>query len=157
MAPPIQKNSAQKQASTAAQAAAPVLARVLCVDDNLDLTSVMQLIIAAYPDLQCVGCLPSADDLVTHIASLNAVANPAPLIVLLDATMPGKDPLVALRELSKAFPDVRTIVHSGREDAAFIDRATQAGAWGCLSKREEPDAILHAIRRAAAEPRVSPQ
>ncbi len=63
--------------------------------------------------------------------------------------MPGKDPLEALRELDAAFPRVRTIIISGHGDAAFIDRVFAAGAWGYVSKGDEPDTVLQAVREVA--------
>ena len=45
---------------------------------------------------------------------------------------------------------IRTIVYSGHDDPGFLERMRGAGAWGCVSKREEPDTILRAVREVAA-------
>lgn len=119
--------------------------RVLCVDDSRDMTAVMQLMIDAEPQMECVGCLHSANDL----AKVARRLNPPPDVVILDATMPGKNPLASMAELAAEFPTIRTIILSGHDDAAFVQRAIDAGAWGCVSKREPPDAILRAVREAA--------
>jgi len=131
---------------------------VLCVDDNRDVTAVARLMIESDPTMRCVGCLDSADQLEEEVRRLGA---DTPLIVLLDATMPGKDPLEVMGRLASAFPRTRTILFSGYDDQSFIDRAVDAGAWGCLSKHDEPSALLRAVREVAAgnfwvSPRSSP-
>ncbi|MBY0308252.1 MAG: response regulator transcription factor [Phycisphaerales bacterium] len=119
--------------------------RVLCVDDGPDMTAMLRLNIESDPAMRCVGCLASADHLLDEVRR----QNPPPDVVLLDATMPGKDPLEALRELDAAFPRVRTIILSGDSDAAFIDRVFAAGAWGYVSKGDEPGTVLQAVRAVA--------
>jgi len=120
--------------------------RVLCVDDNPDITEVMRMVIDTEPRIQCIGCLSCADQLIETVRGMS----PPPDVVLLDATMPGKSPLVATSEMAADFPAIRTIVYSGYNDAAFINRAKAAGAWGFVSKTDEPDAILRAILDVAA-------
>ena len=120
--------------------------RVLCVDDNSEMTLVLQMMIDAEPMMRCVGCLGSADRLLRRVRGLG----PPPDVVVLDAMMPGKDALEAMREMAAEFPAIRTIVYSGHDDPAFVERTRSAGAWGCVSKREEPDTILRAVREVAA-------
>jgi DNA-binding NarL/FixJ family response regulator len=120
--------------------------RVLCVDDNPDVTEVMRMVIDTEPRIQCVGSLASADQLAQTIRGMS----PPPDVVLLDATMPGKSPLVMTTELAAEFPAVRTIIYSGYNDPAFIARAKDAGAWGYVSKNDEPDVILRAVLEVAA-------
>jgi DNA-binding NarL/FixJ family response regulator len=43
-----------------------------------------------------------------------------------------------------------TIISGRHDDPAFIGRAGNAGAWGRVSKNDEPDMILRAVRKAAA-------
>ncbi|MFN0010045.1 MAG: response regulator transcription factor [Phycisphaerales bacterium] len=127
--------------------------RVLCVDDSADMTAVMRMVIDAEPMMECVGCLASADDLVERVRGLNAGPAGAalgPLVVLLDATMPGKSPLKAMSEVAAAFPEVRTIIYSGHDDEAFVDRARSAGAQGCVCKKDDPETIVRAVREVAA-------
>lgn len=120
--------------------------RVLCVDDSSDVTAVMQMVIESEPTMECVGCLASADHLIDRVRRMS----PPPDVVLLDATMPGKNPLAAMSELAVEFPGIRTIVYSGYDDPGFVERARDSGAWGCVSKNDEPDAILHAVRQVTA-------
>ncbi len=118
--------------------------KVLCVDDNRDFADLMRLVIDGEPGLRCAGCLYSADELEAQIHVIQ------PHVVLLDASMPGKDPLEALRDLQSRDKSTRAIVCSGYDDRAFVDRVLRAGAWGCVSKQDEPKTIMHAVREVAA-------
>lgn len=156
--PPDVQGPAKAPTPTAASpnALPPATIRVLCVDDNRALTEVLRRVIDAQPDLRCVGCLASANDLLAEVRRL--CTSPAqtppdsatPLVIILDATMPGKDPLEAVGELAAAFPQARTIIYSGHDDRWFIDRAIDAGAWGCVSKSDDPAAVTRAVRKVAA-------
>ncbi len=106
----------------------------------------MRMILDTDPTMQCVGCLGSADRLIQTVRDLD----PPPQIILLDATMPGKDPLTVMKKMAEDCPSIRTIVFSGHDDSAFLDRVRSDGAWGFVSKRDEPDAILLAVREVAA-------
>jgi two-component system response regulator DesR len=142
--------------SSSSPSATATKIRVLFVDDNRDLSAVLGMVINAEPDMRCVGTLVSADKLVAEVRRFCTQApRPTPdaakpLVVILDATMPGKDPLEAMSELAAAFPQVRTIIYSGHDDPGFIKRAVDAGAWGCVSKRDEPTAITRAVREVWA-------
>lgn len=124
----------------------PRLTRVLCVDDNPDMTQVTRMMIDADPAMRCVGCLGTADHLIVKVRAMTE----RPDIVLLDATMPGADPIEVLRAFALEFTEVRTIVLSGHEDPALLALARDAGARGFVSKSKEPEAILHAVREVAA-------
>jgi DNA-binding NarL/FixJ family response regulator len=103
--------------------------------------------------MQCVGCLASADHLVEEVRRLTAAPDTS-LVILLDATMPGKSPFAAMIEVAAEFPSVRTIIYSGYDDPAFIERALEAGAWDCISKRDDPEAIVRAVREVVAGNRM---
>lgn len=129
---------------------APLPTRVLCVDDNPDMTAVMRIMIEAEPTMECVGCLESADGLLDAVRRLSLSPAVSPLVVVLDATMPGMRPLKVMNALAAEFPAIKTIIYSGHDDPAFIEQAMSAGAWGCVSKREEPETLMRAVRAAAS-------
>lgn len=121
--------------------------QVLCVDDNSEMTLVLRLMINAEPMMRCVGCLGSADHLLRRVRGLD----PPPDVVVLDADdARERRGLEAMGEMTAEFPAIRTIVYSGHDDPGFLERMRGAGAWGCVSKREEPDTILRAVREVAA-------
>lgn len=77
--------------------------RVLCVDDHAFLIDGLQARFALETDIECVGRLGSAENLVITVKTLE------PTIVLLDIEMPGPDPFDAAEELKRQCPAVRTV------------------------------------------------
>ena len=124
--------------------------RVLIADDSPDITDMLEYVLNADPQLECVGCLHSADELAGEVRRLR------PDILILDASMPGKDPLTVMAEFATEFPEVRAIFHSGYDDDELIGRVIDAGAWGFVSKREDVESVLSAIRAVAAGKTVFP-
>jgi DNA-binding NarL/FixJ family response regulator len=126
--------------------AAPTI-RVLCVDDRPDVTDVLRLLLESQviAEMKCVGCLASADMLVETVRGLK----PPPDVVLLDASMPGRDPFEAMTQLREEVPQTKTIVFSGYEDEKFMDMAMEAGAWGCISKYDPTPTIVQAVIEVA--------
>lgn len=117
--------------------------RVLCVDDNPKLRAAWGRLLDREPDLELVGVLSRADELVETAQSRSAD------VVLLDLTMEGKDPLEAVIELSQRRPGTRVVIYSGSSEAEHVDRAIAAGAWGYVDKLAEPGRVVDAIRRVA--------
>lgn len=127
--------------------------RVLCVDDHTSLPEMLGLCIAAEPDMVSVGSLHTADDLTAEVERTNAD------VVLLDLSMPGKDPLDAVRELAAARRNgvggrrsvggAHVIAFSGRSDQRALTSAIEAGVKGYVSKIAEISSVLRAIREVA--------
>ncbi len=117
--------------------------RVLFVDDELRLRKAWEQLLCGQEDLEFVGALGSADDLVTTAARTLAD------IVLLDLSMPGPNPFDAMTRLAAERPDCRVIVYSGYTDREVVQKAIDAGAWGFVDKIERPSDILAAVRRVA--------
>ncbi|MBS0198606.1 MAG: response regulator transcription factor [Planctomycetes bacterium] len=134
----------------------PPIVRIFCVDDNPDLLSAMRMIIETDGSMQFAGSLESADRLLAEARRLAAKPGAMTLIVLLDARMPGLSPLEAVREIAAELPWVRVVILSGFDDPAFYDKVLDAGAWGFISKSDEPDAILRAIHMIAAKKNRGP-
>jgi DNA-binding NarL/FixJ family response regulator len=116
---------------------------VLYTDDNLVILDVLQLTLELEPDMEIVGFLTSADNLVGEVASK------LPDIILLDVTMPGKSPIAAIKEISAFFTDCRIIVYSGCIDTSVIDRLFEAGVWGYVTKGQTRTVLLRTIRQVA--------
>jgi DNA-binding NarL/FixJ family response regulator len=118
--------------------------RVMIVDDHDDLAGSLVILLNTEPGMACVGTLDACDHL------LDAVERGTPDVVLLDMTMPGRDPLDAMAEVLERHPRCRFVVYSGYDDPSDIDRVIDRGAWGFVSKNAEPASLVTAIRRAAA-------
>jgi len=124
--------------------------RLMCVDDSVDVIRMLRIAIAREPGLNWVGHLNSADRLVDEAAIHQ------PDVVLLDLTMPGRDPLAAVAELAATMPGVRVLAFSGFDDADRLDAVVKAGAWGLISKHCSTAEIVAAIRQVASGGLVVP-
>ncbi len=118
--------------------------RVLSVDDHAFLAEGLRARLGMERDMELVGYLPRADDLVAKVVELSAD------IVLLDIELPGLDPFEALAELRRKSPHVRTIILSAYVRDRYVDATVKAGGWGYLAKGDEPETIVQAIREVAA-------
>lgn len=116
---------------------------VLVVDDSADMAFMLTTLIDFESDMRSAGTLGSADSLVAVAKRLK------PDVIVLDLTMPGHPPLEALRELCGVTPETRVIIFSGYDDRGTVEEAIDAGAWGLVSKHNEPMEVVAAIRRVA--------
>jgi len=97
------------------------------------------------PDLEDAGVLDRAEGLVDEVLGQRAD------VVVLDLTMPGPDPMGAIRALALRVPSCRVIAFSGYDDPEMKDEVRCAGAWGLVSKNGQPADIIRAIRSAGGE------
>lgn len=124
--------------------------RVMVIDDNVDITDMLRFVIEGEAGLEYAGSRQSADGLCDAIGRLT------PDVLVIDASMPGDDPLEALARCMNDFPALRSIVYSGYDDDEMIERAIDASAWGFVSKRGGVEMLIHAIRSVAAGEVVFP-
>jgi DNA-binding NarL/FixJ family response regulator len=115
--------------------------RVLCVDDHEFLAEGMKTKLSLEPDLEFVSWLESAEHLIDEVSRTN------PDVILLDIEMPGPDSFSAMQDVRRRFPDVRTIMLSAYVRDHYIDAAFKAGAWGYVSKSDDPSTVVDAIRK----------
>lgn len=125
--------------------------RVLLVDDDPLVRGGLSLMLSGSPALSVVG---EADD---GAAGVEAVAQLAPDVVLMDIRMPGLDGLAAIERLKERGHTSRVIVLTTFDADDQVVRALRAGAAGFLLKDTPPADIVRAIERVAAgEPMLSP-
>jgi DNA-binding NarL/FixJ family response regulator len=125
--------------------------RLMVVDDEPKLRAVWERVVQGQSDIELVGSLNRADSLAA------AVGESRPDVVLLDLTMPGMDPIVALGDAARAFPETRIMIYSVMVNESLIRRAMDAGAWGHVDKLDDPRRILDAVRRVARGDVVLPR
>jgi two-component system response regulator NreC len=117
--------------------------RVLLVDDNRDVTLAMRMLIEHEEDMECAGCIADADSV------SDAADRLRPDVIVMDLSMPGRDPLGVVGELHASMPDIKTIVYSGHDASDVADRAIEAGAWGYVRKTADTRDLLESIRAVA--------
>lgn len=71
-------------------------------------------------------------------------------VVLLDIRMPEMSGLEALERVRADFPEVRVIMLTMHDQAAYVRRAVELGAAGYVLKNAGRDELLRAIEAAAA-------
>jgi DNA-binding NarL/FixJ family response regulator len=126
--------------------------RVLLVDDDALVRSGLQLMLAAFPDIEVVGAV---DDGAAVAAAVNTWR---PDVVLMDIRMPTLDGLSATEALRARRDPPEVIVLTTFDTDDHVLRALRAGAGGFLLKHTPPPAIADAVRRVAAgEPMLSPE
>jgi DNA-binding NarL/FixJ family response regulator len=131
--------TAPGQPSNALPPSKPVIRIVLVGKQRVVLDSLANLI-AGEPDLKVVG--ESAPDGSVPVASGQAD------IVLFD--MDEADDDIVFERLRSTARTIRTIAVSISEGTAVSFRVCHAGAWGLVSKRHPPAALLMAIRKVHA-------
>lgn len=124
--------------------------KVVLVDDEPRLCRAWETLFATQADMKLVATLPQADSLGAFVA-VNS-----PGVVVVDLTMPGMDPLEAIRGIAESQPDVRCIVYSAHSDMASLRAAYEAGAWGYLDKLAAPNEMFSVIRRVSSGEAVFP-
>ena len=124
--------------------------RVLCVDDHIEIRRLFELVLKDQPGIDVVGMADSADTLEKEIQTSQAD------VVVMDISMPGRNPVDAMRDARAAFPAVRFLVSSSYDDPGMIERVIEAGAHGYLVKGTAFDELAEAIRRVRRDEQVLP-
>lgn len=118
--------------------------RVMCVDDHAFLVEGLKSRLLAEPDLEFAGSLHNLERVAEEAQRLQAS------IVLVDIEIPGPDVFEVILDLARRCPSVRPIVLSAYVRDHYIDSALAAGAWGYLSKSDDPASIMEGIRKVAS-------
>jgi DNA-binding NarL/FixJ family response regulator len=118
--------------------------RVLIADDHPLMRKGLTDILDGVEGIEVVG---SAEDGAAAIALAYAVQ---PDIVLMDISMPGMDGIEATEKLVEMGSAARVVVLTSYSEREKITEALAAGAVSYLTKDAPPEAVIRAIRSAAA-------
>jgi DNA-binding NarL/FixJ family response regulator len=72
-----------------------------------------------------------------------------PDVTILDINLPDLSGFELLRRIRKEDPASKIIIFSMNDDPAFVLRAIELGAHGYVSKADDPELLLTAVRRVA--------
>jgi DNA-binding NarL/FixJ family response regulator len=117
--------------------------RVLLADDNELVRRGLTDLLSASADLEVVAACADGSEVV------EAAERTRPDIVLLDVAMPVVDGLEAARRLRALRPDARVMMLTAMVSGAAIAEARRIGVAGFLSKTDDPDVLLEALRTVA--------
>ncbi|TMK70145.1 MAG: response regulator transcription factor [Actinobacteria bacterium] len=121
-------------------AAAPI--RVLLVEDNQVFSEALELLLGLQEDIEVVGAVGEGQKAVEAVLEL------VPDVIVMDYRLPGIDGVQATRAVRAAAPGVAVVCLTASANLREVDALYEAGAVACLSKDQELDEIVAAIRRA---------
>lgn len=115
----------------------------MIADDNLDFCKLLGIAINSQPDMRVISTLHRADSIFEEVERLS------PHILIVDLSMPGKQPLTAIQETSQKFSSTQIIAFSAHDDQETIDKVLTSGAVRYISKMQGLQSILSGIRLVA--------
>jgi DNA-binding NarL/FixJ family response regulator len=122
-----------------------LMIRVLLVDDQAVVRRALRGRFHLEPDLEVVGEASTGSEALMLAQTLT------PDVVLMDLAMPELDGIEATAALRRVVPQSAVVILSISDDAQTRRRAQAAGAVAFVEKHGATDALLSAIREAAAE------
>ena len=120
--------------------------RILLVDDQSIVRQGWRMRLALEKDITIIGEASNGLEAIQLAQSLN------PDVILLDVEMPVMDGLAAAEKLQEITARAAVVMVSMYDTAATRERAQVAGAAAFVCKQEPVEALLAAIRQAAASP-----
>src|SRR3954465_14734936 len=112
--------------------------RCLAVDDHPTVRQGLRLMFGDTPDLELVGHVERGEEVVEAVARFN------PEVVIMDVRLPGIDGISAVKQISEASPNVKTVMFSAYGDKRLLSDAIAAGARGYVMKGSPPEDLLRA-------------
>lgn len=117
--------------------------RVALVEDNRVFREALELLLGMQPDVEVVAAIENGNDVVQLCHDHD------PDVVVMDYRLPGLDGVQATAVLRQECPHVAVICLTASANVRELQALADAGAVACLSKDEELDEIVAAIRDAA--------
>ena len=114
--------------------------KVLLVDDHVIVRDSLARRLEDEPDLEVPHTAGDADEGLA-LAEANGFD-----VIVMDINMPGMSCFEAAKRLQSSHPDLPLVFLSAYWNDAFIEQAQGVGAVGLLSKSDEPDLLINAIR-----------
>jgi two-component system response regulator NreC len=114
--------------------------KVLLADDHPVVLEGLRQVLAAEPDMKLVGVAVNGQD------ALEKCRKWVPDVVLLDLTMPELNGLETTRLITEGLSQIRVVVFSMHDQAAFVQQALRAGARGYVLKGSPVKEVTRAIR-----------
>jgi DNA-binding NarL/FixJ family response regulator len=117
--------------------------RLLLVEDNEVFREALELLLALRSDIVVVASVSDGS------SAADAARDHQPDVVLMDYRLPGIDGVQATRAVREAMPGVAVVCLTASANLHEVDALYEAGVVACLSKDQELDEIVAAIRGAA--------
>lgn len=121
--------------------------RLIIADDHALVRSGLKQLLAFASDIQVVAEAVNGHDVLLQVRSVPAD------VLLLDLNMPGIGGADLIGRVKACNPDVSILVLTMHNEPQVAERMLKVGAKGYISKDCEPDTLLAAIRKVAANGR----
>ncbi len=118
--------------------------KILIADDHPLFRKGLKYALSEDPEMEVIDEVASCTDLLQKIRQGNFS------IVLLDISMGGQNSLDTLKQLKIEYPKIPVLVLSVYPEDNFAVRFIKAGAAGYLTKEQDPEILLEAIRKVAS-------
>lgn len=118
--------------------------RVLLADDHVILREGLRTLINSQPDMQVVAEAANGTE------ALLRAQEETPEVICLDLTMPGMGGIQVIERLRLDCPQIRVLVLTMHNDAAYLRAALAAGCRGYIVKTTPLSILLEALRQVAA-------
>ncbi len=116
---------------------------ILVVDDHPIVVSGIRAMLSHHTDIT-ITAVNSGERAIDDYPHVN------PDVVVLDINLPGQSGFETARRLLEIDPDAALLVFSMNDDPIFAARAIESGAKGYITKNDDPDDFIAAIKIVAA-------
>src|SRR5215218_9304756 len=120
------------------------IVRVALVEDNQVFREALELLLGLRSDVEVVASVENGNDVV------GLCGEHEPDVVVMDYRLPGLDGVQATAALREECPEVAVVCLTASANPREMEALRAAGAVACLTKDQELDEIVDAIRAAAA-------
>lgn len=117
--------------------------RILLVEDNQVFRDALELLLDMRADVEVVASVADGS------GAVPAAGQHRPDVVLMDYRLPGMDGVQATTALREAHPEIAVVVLTASANSREIEALYAAGAAACLTKDQELETIVDAIKQAA--------
>ncbi len=117
--------------------------RVVVVEDNEVFRQALELLLGLRPDIEVVASVGDGSEAVETCRRHDAD------VIVMDYRLPGLDGVQATSAVRESCPETAVVCLTASVSPSEVRALRDAGAVACLSKDQELDEIVGAIRRAA--------
>ena len=114
--------------------------RVLVVDDQSFICLLVQKILEAADNIECVDTVQKGKSVISKLKSISELD-----VVLLDMEMPGTDVIKLIKEIGISFPNIGVLIYSSHSNKEYLQKALSAGAKGYLLKGCADNELINGI------------